>query len=567
VRRIGAVSLNPVPAPEIPEATVRVARAVFPKGCLAMRVRDELGVLFQDTDFAAAFPTRGGPGLAPGMLAVVSVMQFAERLTDRQAADAVRCRIDWKYLLGMELENQGFHFSVLSGFRERLVGHGQEQVVLDRLLARLSELGFLRAGGRVRTDATHVLALVRDLNRLEFCTETLRCALEALAVAATDWLRGAGIADASWQDRYGQRADSYRLPKGEQERGAFAVQVGSDGFALLEAVHHPGAPNWLRQLPAVQVLRRAWIQQYHRDSAEAEGVRWREGKDLPPGRARLVSPHDPDARCGGKRGMLWDGYKVHYSETCEKDRPHLIVNVATTPAPVDDSRLVEQVHQQLQRRGAKPDEHLVDGGYTSAAIILTARTQGIDLVGPLPPASDRQSRAKEGFALTDFQIHWEEQYAVCPTGAKSRYWGNTHMDGRPRTVVIFPEWNCRTCKVRTSCTSGFTRRLTLHPREEHELLQRQRAEQETDEWKQRYAKRAGVEGTMSQAVRGTGIRTSRYRGQAKTGLAHVFSAAAINLHRIDAHLTGRPTGTTRHTHFADLDLNPQPHKKTRPCHK
>jgi hypothetical protein len=141
------------------------------------------------------------------------------------------------------------------------------------------------------------------------------------------------------------------------------------------------------------------------------------------------------------------------------------------------------------------------------------------------------------------------------------------MDGRPRTVVIFPEWNCRTCKVRTSCTSGFTRRLTLHPREEHELLQRQRAEQETDEWKQRYAKRAGVEGTMSQAVRGTGIRTSRYRGQAKTGLAHVFSAAAINLHRIDAHLTGRPTGTTRHTHFADLDLNPQPHKKTRPCHK
>jgi transposase len=123
-----------------------------------MRVRDELGVLFQDADFAAAFPTPGGPGLAPGMPAVVSVMQFAERLTDRQAADAVRGRIDWKYLLGLELEDEGFHFSVLSGFRERLVEHGQEQVVLDRLLARLSELGFLRAGGRVRTDATHVLA-------------------------------------------------------------------------------------------------------------------------------------------------------------------------------------------------------------------------------------------------------------------------------------------------------------------------------------------------------------------------------------------------------------------------
>lgn len=181
--------------------------------------------------------------------------------------------------MGLGLEDEGFHFSVLSAFRERLVEHGQEQVVLDRLLARLSELGFLRAGGRVRTDATHVLALVRDPNRLEFCTETLRRALEALAVAAPDWLRTAGIADTGWQERYGQRTDSYRLPKGEPERGAFAVQVGADGSAVLQAVHHPDAPHWLLQLPAVQVLHRAWIQQYHRgDSDHDEGVRWREGK-------------------------------------------------------------------------------------------------------------------------------------------------------------------------------------------------------------------------------------------------------------------------------------------------
>ncbi|MGI5519243.1 transposase [Streptomyces sp. CA-106131] len=163
-------------------------------------------------------------------------------------------------------------------------------------------------------------------------------------------------------------------------------------------------------------------------------------------------------------------------------------------------------------------------------------------------------------------MHWDEQYAICPKGATSRYWGSTRMDGQPRTVVIFPEWDCRNCKVRTSCTNGFTRRLTLHPREEHELLQRQRAEQNTDAWKQRYTKHAGVEGAISQAVRATGIRRSRYRGQAKTGLAHVFSAAAINLHRIDAHLTGRPVGTTRRTHFADLNLDPRPRGKTRTRH-
>ncbi|WP_042375568.1 transposase, partial [Streptacidiphilus neutrinimicus] len=187
------MSLHPAEAPAIPEATARVARAAFPKGCLAMRIRDELDVLFRDAEFAPVFPMRGGPALSPGLLAMVSVMQFAERLTDRQAADAVRGRIDWKYLLGLELEHTGFHFSVLSGFRERLVAHGQEEQILDLLLERLGGLGYLRADGRVRTDSTHVLALARELNRLEFVVETLRCALEALTVTAPDWLRACRV--------------------------------------------------------------------------------------------------------------------------------------------------------------------------------------------------------------------------------------------------------------------------------------------------------------------------------------------------------------------------------------
>ena len=207
------MSLRPVPAPEVPEATARVARAAFPKGCLAIRIRDELGVLIQDADFAAAFPVRGGPGLAPGMLAVVSVMQFAERLTDRQAADAVRGRIDWKYLLRMQLEDEGFHFSVLSGFRERLVDHNAEQIVLDRLLHRLSELGFLRAGGRGAHGCHPCPGIGAGLEPAGVLHRTLRCALEALSIAHPDWLIAVGIADAFWQDRYGQRSDSYRLPK------------------------------------------------------------------------------------------------------------------------------------------------------------------------------------------------------------------------------------------------------------------------------------------------------------------------------------------------------------------
>jgi transposase len=149
-----------------------VTQAAFPKGALAIRVRDELPGLFEDEDFASSFGIRGRPGISPGQLALATVLQFAENLTDRQAADAVRGRIDWKYAPGLELDDPGFDFTVLSGFRTRLIEHGLEERVLDALLERLSQRGLLRAGGRQRTDSTHVLAAVCTLHRIEFVGET-----------------------------------------------------------------------------------------------------------------------------------------------------------------------------------------------------------------------------------------------------------------------------------------------------------------------------------------------------------------------------------------------------------
>jgi transposase len=175
---------------EIPEETVRVARTVFPKGCLAMRVRDTLGPVFADADFAGLFPGRGRPVVSPARLALVSVLQFAEGLTDRQAAHAVRSRLDWKYALSLELTDTGFDFSVLSEFRARLAGDDAGRGVFDAVLTAAGEAGLVKAGKRQRTDATHVLAATRDLNRLEFVVETLRTALNQVAEAAGDWLAG-----------------------------------------------------------------------------------------------------------------------------------------------------------------------------------------------------------------------------------------------------------------------------------------------------------------------------------------------------------------------------------------
>src|SRR6266568_260573 len=242
--RRGEMSLEPRLDDGVPELTARVVLAAFPKGTLTIRIGEALGPVFADEDFAAAFPRLGRPAVSPGALALVPVLQYAEGLSDRQAADQVRARLDWKFLLALELDDPGFDFTILGDFRSRLIEHGLEERVLEAVLARLSGAGLLRAGGRQRTDSTHVLAAVRTLNRMEFAGETLRAALEALAAAAPGWL--APLIDSSWADRYGARIDSYRFPKGEDAHTRWAEQAGQDGFTLLDAIDASRAPAWLR---------------------------------------------------------------------------------------------------------------------------------------------------------------------------------------------------------------------------------------------------------------------------------------------------------------------------------
>ncbi len=183
------MSLQPHPIDPIPEQTILIARAAFPKGNPLMRMRDELGTIYEDHLFAALFPQRGQPAEAPWRLALVTVMQFAEGLTDRQAAEAVQGRLDWKYALGLELTDSGFDFSVLSKFRSRLLQGKAEEQLLSVMLERFKSKGLLKPGGRARTDSTHVLAAIRLLHRLESVGETLRAALNDLATVVPDWLR------------------------------------------------------------------------------------------------------------------------------------------------------------------------------------------------------------------------------------------------------------------------------------------------------------------------------------------------------------------------------------------
>src|SRR5258708_11689558 len=228
------MSLQRQSLPAIPKETANVARAAFPEGNVYMQMRDEVGSLYDDEMFASLYSQEGQPAVNPWQLAVVSVMQFAENLSDRQAAEAVRARIDWKYALSMELTDTGFHYSVLSEFRTRLVEGGVEQSLLDRLLERCKERGWLKVRGRQRTDSTHVLAAVKELNQLEIVGETLRHTLNVLATVAPEWLTQQVKPD--WFERYAERLEDYRLPKNKAERERLSARIGEDGYYLLDCI-------------------------------------------------------------------------------------------------------------------------------------------------------------------------------------------------------------------------------------------------------------------------------------------------------------------------------------------
>jgi transposase len=530
----------------IPEDTARAVRAVFPKGHAYIKFVSVFEELYEYYDFSELYPTLGQSAEHPGRLALVSMLQFAEGLSDREAADAVRRDLLWKYLLRLPIDDSGFDSTVLSEFRNRLVTNGQEQLLFDKLLSLAQEKGLLKKS-KQRTDSTFVFARAKNLSRLELVQETMRNTLEVLAVAAPEWLQQ--ILKPEWFERYEQWGYNYRLAKTETKRKQLIQDIGEDGFYLLSAIDRDMLG--LKDIEAVATLRRVWEEQFTNN--DGGPPKFREVKDLAPSAERIASPHDTDARFGMKRTTKCMGYKVHLSETFEEGAPHLITNVETTPATTPDAVILPVVHQSLCGRDMKPDEHLVDAGYTNAETMLSSRNQqGIDVIGPLTGGSSWQARDKKGFDVSYFTIDFESKIAVCPQGVKNATW--RERKSRKTVEILFPKEDCLTCPFQTDCTKSKdgVRQLEIKRQTAFEFVQQQWQRERTDEFKQKYAKRSGIEGTQSQAANKGGMRRARYFGLEKVTLQNFIGATAINFRRIASFLDGAPVARTRQTRFQRL---------------
>ena len=508
---------------EIPPETRRVVEPLLSADSVYRLLGEALDQIVRDADFAAMYATDGRPAVPPVILALVTAFQFLEKLPDRAAAQMAVLRLDWKYALRQPLDWSGFHYSDLCNFRARLLEHGQEQVVFERLLSYLRAHGYLKIGGKQRTDATHVLGAVKRLSRLEQIWESLRLAFNALMSADAPWVLK--WLPASFVRTHSQRRSQYRLDKTEVEHEL--LEAGKEGAWLLGQLEAHGTQT-LQGLPEIAQLRRVLDEQF--EPATDETLLVRSPREIPSD--SLSTPHDPDVRYGHKGDLGWVGYKLQVTETADEDMSaRFITDVAITPAIVVDNQYLPGLQERLSAHGVAPGKHYVDQGYMSADNLVTSRERGIDLRGYIKADT---SGKPPGFQLQNFDIDIEQQQATCPAGRTQARWHVSKPN--PQNLVahhVFFGAQCQECVffgpgLCTDKSGG--RHLSLN--QHHAVIQENRREAATEAFKQEMHTRGGIEGAISEIVRAHGARHSRYRGMAKNRLQALFTATATNLKRM-----------------------------------
>jgi len=510
----------------MPEVTGRIGKQLLAENDPYRLIGDRLFEKWKEEDFADLYSSEGKPGYSPVILAFVSVFQFMERLADRQAAQALRMRLDWKYALHLPLDDAGFDFSVLSEFRDRLIEGGAERRVFEKLVEEIRAMGLIKERGKQRSDSLAMLVKVRRLSRIEMVVETLRLAVVALVGADRGWCEE--VIPPSWESKYGERFVRQRYS--EQEWKEYEVNIGNDGAWLLKRLMDGGAPAELQDLPQVQVLSTVWAQQFR----ETQGQMVYKDLKTYDGHTQIQSPHDPEARYSRKRNFEWLGDKVQLTETDDEGYPHIITDVAGTSSNQTDYEELPLIQSRLTQRGCQPAEHYVDAGYMSAPNLAHSQDLKIDLIGPLPPVVTPQDRLAGGITHTRFRFDPESKTVTCPQG---------HRAQKPDLIANtwrfrFPDKICAPCPLRSRCCTGKGGR-TIGMSTHFELVQLARARQNTEAFKTDYHHhRSGVEGSLSALVRGHGLRTSRYIGQRKRNLQAVFTGCAANLKRTARWLAG-----------------------------
>jgi transposase len=490
------------------------ARTIFP---MLERYRDRLATVY--------CVDNGRPAWDPVRFLGVLVLQFALRMSDRQAAEAAQFDVRWRLALHMGAEDATFDPSLLVTFRNRLVDGAQEGLAFEAVLTYLVEQGWVPKRSRQRLDSTHVHGLLSHMNRLECARETIRLFLEDVEVD--------GLLPFRWSDYWERYVESKVDPRaGATALEAKAAQAGEDMLTIWKDA--AGCLD-IEQREAFVLLQRVFLDNY---TVETDG-RTHKTRTQPTG--AVHNPHEPEAQWSSKsttKDKTWVGFKTQVAETvqeqpCAPGEPtaNFITAIVTQNATASDKPGMAEVLAEQQNMGLEsPSTLYVDGAYVCGKSLNEAREQGRTLCGPAPASPDRG----KVFTVEAFDVHVEERYAVCPgTQCSSNF---SRLEEQSTGKVDFRiEWSktvCGPCPLREQCVSTGQDHRTIVVGQWHSLLQSRRREMQTDAFRQEMHRRNGIEGTQSELVRGYGLRHARYRGKAKVRLQNYLIGAACNIRRL-----------------------------------
>jgi len=498
-------------------------------------------------------PGKGRPPIDPVRMLGLTIIQYMEGVPDRQAEGNCLYDLRYKYALDLPADQGLCDYSSLCRFRQQLANEGLEDIGFSAVLKAMESEGYLNGKTKAqRTDSTHVLGVIKVMSDLECARETLRLALEALEKDVP--VEFPELWEELWE-RYIENKPDYRLDKtGLKKRYR---RAGEDAYRLLAWYETLGfAPD--KEPKAVRLLRRFLSERFDVKEdgntseslkpeagamAEADGI-VEEVSKLPVGIMR--NPHDPDAQRRTKdaeKKKRHDGYQAQVSETvqdepCEKGEPtpNVITSVLAQPASTSDSHSLSQVEQDRQSHGiAAPDTEYVDTGYVSSEELARFEEEGRELKGPAP----KPRNLKERFNVEDFEIDVENRQAICPQGHTNSQCSRLEegATGRSSFRFEFSRKDCQDCPLKDKCLGSGQKHRTVTVGENHTHLQRRRKEQKTEEFKEDMKHRNGIEATISELVRGHGLRRTRYRGLKKTSLHCLMCGAACNIKRWYARIT------------------------------
>jgi len=517
-----AMSLKQTFPTEIPASTREVVAGMLPADSVCRLLGDKAEEIIDESALAAMYHQTGRGGINPVLLCFVLALQFLEKQPDRQAAEMAKMRLDWKYALRQELDWTGFDYSSLCNFRKRLYAHGQEYLMFEQVLGYLLRSGYVKSQ-RQRSDATHVLAAVERLSRLELLWETLRLALGALINADAKWvIRQLPAAFVSF---YSEKRADFRLSEAQARQGL--QDAGQDGFWLLSQIEQNGSPAW-QDLPAIVTLAQVLAQQF--DPGDADGGSGLKAKANIDAKGDVItSPHEPAVRYSRKgKETAWRGYKAQVTETVDGDFP-VITDIGIHSAIETDGSALESIQARLAGRGLLPEKQYVDQAYCNGKTLQDSERKGLNLRGFI----GSNSRKPVGFRLQDFHIDLEKRQALCPAGKKAMVF-NPSSQSDVAWHVRFGK-QCQPCPFNSLCTTEKRgRSLEISPY--YQQLRGRRKEQASAGFVKEMHARARIESTIGELTRRHGLRQSRYRGQNKVELQAAFTAAAVNLKRLARYL-------------------------------